>query len=584
MNQLEMWDSLNAVALYKLFYKFSFHIVPESTTILPDSTSNAPLDTTPDADVTTVASNTFTKGHVAPSIQGINMTESVATNTIGTPPNFVNIQNDESANNSEITLRAILAVDYVMCEIHWYFKSRVTGSHSATFLENVLQLDETNVTLEDTASGRSVGFSILVTDYTWGQFGGPVDPRDNISLPTYPTTVYLPNAVRLQPVFAPLQTLKPTLICPLIKLASSEYNISESLSGLYVAELGTQFDRKTYDTEVTGVNTVTYSICKNTYISVTDRYVRNTTKYPTSESSVTPQGVLSVVCSCISIICAILTLITYALFSELRTQPGINNMFLCVYLIFAQTLFTFAAPQEDSVPEWACSLIGALVHFFWLMVVFAMNVCCYHMVMVFIRQRVNRTQIESRLVKTVLYNIYCVVLSLVFVSINIVVAVVETDNEENGYGVGLCYISQTKMVGYVFALPLGVVLVVNLVYFITVIVKISRSPTVNSSRKKDRNYFKIYAKLSSVTGLSWIFGFLFEFTDQTVFEYFFIILNAGIGVLIFFSFVCNKRIYNLYKGKISKTVSKTDTSTDRSVKTKETIFNSVSERTPERKE
>uniref|UniRef100_A0A2C9M1P0 Uncharacterized protein n=1 Tax=Biomphalaria glabrata TaxID=6526 RepID=A0A2C9M1P0_BIOGL len=46
--------------------------------------------------------------------------------------------------------------------------------------------------------------------------------------------------------------------------------------------------------------------------------------------------IVSVACSSASILCLVLTLMTYVLFSELRTEAGLNNMFLSSSLLLAQ--------------------------------------------------------------------------------------------------------------------------------------------------------------------------------------------------------------------------------------------------------
>ncbi|KAI8794840.1 adhesion G protein-coupled receptor E4P, partial [Biomphalaria glabrata] len=46
--------------------------------------------------------------------------------------------------------------------------------------------------------------------------------------------------------------------------------------------------------------------------------------------------IVSIACSSASILCLVLTLMTYVLFSELRTEAGLNNMFLSSSLLLAQ--------------------------------------------------------------------------------------------------------------------------------------------------------------------------------------------------------------------------------------------------------
>ena len=271
-----------------------------------------------------------------------------------------------------------------------------------------------------------------------------------------------------------------------------------------------------------------------------------------TDDSVSAQGTMSLVCACISIVCLVLTLVTYALFQELRTQPGINTIALVICLLVAQYLFQFGSDHSDSLSDWGCQTIGVLIHFLWLMVMFWMNICSIHMFLVFIT--IDKiTPPKNSLKQTFLYTTYTVIAPIIFVIINIVVSVRRSDIEGMGYGDEICYITEYWMIGYVFALPVGIIVVVDMSLFLAVVIKMWRMPTANSETKHTRKGFAIYAKLSTLTGITWVFGFAYVFTDFTTLEYIFIMFNASQGVFIFLAFVCNKRILNLYKGLIKQT-------------------------------
>lgn len=48
----------------------------------------------------------------------------------------------------------------------------------------------------------------------------------------------------------------------------------------------------------------------------------------------------------------------------------------------------------------------------------------------------------------------------------------------------------------------------------------------------------IYIKITCITGITWIFGFVYQWTLIDVLSYIFIILNASQGMFIFLSFGC----------------------------------------------
>ena len=59
-------------------------------------------------------------------------------------------------------------------------------------------------------------------------------------------------------------------------------------------------------------------------------------------------------------------------------------------------------------------------------------------------------------------------------------------------------------------------------------------------------------KMSTLTGVGWIFGFLGILTNVEVFEYLFIVANATQGLFLMVSFVCNRRVLMLFENLIAK--------------------------------
>lgn len=48
----------------------------------------------------------------------------------------------------------------------------------------------------------------------------------------------------------------------------------------------------------------------------------------------------------------------------------------------------------------------------------------------------------------------------------------------------------------------------------------------------------IYIKITCITGITWIFGFVYQWTLIDLLSYIFIFLNASQGLFIFLSFGC----------------------------------------------
>lgn len=259
------------------------------------------------------------------------------------------------------------------------------------------------------------------------------------------------------------------------------------------------------------------------------------------------ETILSIVCSAISILSLCFTFFIFCFFSKLRQSiPGKNNMSLIFTLLCAQSMYLIGSfgGFEKSSPE--CAIFGLLVHFSWLVALFWMNICTYHMFRVLVRTKVISTTSGNQ--KIVVYHVYALIMAAICVSINIALSHNAYDNI--GYGGNACYISSQDMIIFTFIIPTGIIVLSNIFMFIFVIFKIKRTPVVQKSVQNERNDIIIFAKLSSITGATWTFGFLYIWTDLTVMSYLFILMNASQGVFIMFAFVINKRVLDLCKGQV----------------------------------
>ena len=251
-----------------------------------------------------------------------------------------------------------------------------------------------------------------------------------------------------------------------------------------------------------------------------------------------PKHIISLVCVCFSILCLLVTIVTYGRFSSLQSQPGINNMILSVFLLFAQSFYQFGSGQ-NSVSDWACSMIGGICHFLWLSVMFAMNSYC-----IFKKHYLISPKYEMK--QTVRNIIYVTCSSLLFVFVNLITSLVVSNGQNSGYGGRLCYLSSPIMQLITFVIPSALTLLVNGAMFSYVVNEIRKVGSSTTMLNKKRNYLRIYVRLSALTGLTWTFGFLQIVLKVEILELIFIILNASQGVFIMVAFVLNKRVLSLY--------------------------------------
>ena len=76
-------------------------------------------------------------------------------------------------------------------------------------------------------------------------------------------------------------------------------------------------------------------ICRETFMDAVENTLIKSIYKENAVYQADAEGIVSLTLSCISVFCLLLTLMTFMLFPALRTQPGLNNMFLSLFFIGA---------------------------------------------------------------------------------------------------------------------------------------------------------------------------------------------------------------------------------------------------------
>uniref|UniRef100_A0A2C9LWY4 G-protein coupled receptors family 2 profile 2 domain-containing protein n=1 Tax=Biomphalaria glabrata TaxID=6526 RepID=A0A2C9LWY4_BIOGL len=257
-------------------------------------------------------------------------------------------------------------------------------------------------------------------------------------------------------------------------------------------------------------------------------------------------NILTYACMGASELCLLLTLVTYLAFPELRTVPGINNMFLSLSLLLAQLALILASNSYG--PSTLCTCIGIVTHFLWLWHFTWSFLCSLHMFRVF------TAKIPSHVTKD--DNFWLRLLKLTSVSllgpVLIVTAVVVysyVTSKTIGYGQYLCYLDSSSSIGVSVVAPVCLVSFCNLIFLAITIASIHQVNALLTfvSVKIDQYHnLVLYVKLSSVTGAFWIVTIVAEVGDIDVLRILAILFNGLQGVSIFISYICNPRVYHLY--------------------------------------
>ena len=162
------------------------------------------------------------------------------------------------------------------------------------------------------------------------------------------------------------------------------------------------------------------------------------------------------VCSCISIVCLIITTVTYVLFETLRTTPGKISLCLCFFLLIAQVLQQFTIDLIEYTTT--CIVFDVLIHFSWSVTLCLMCISSFNLFRCF-----SPSNIRSDLQQSVgVYAVFVVVMSTLLVMANVTHSLVHEGNF--GYGIGICYISSRLGLLVTFVSPVGVIILMNMCF------------------------------------------------------------------------------------------------------------------------
>ena len=328
------------------------------------------------------------------------------------------------------------------------------------------------------------------------------------------------------------------IICKRINIPTSEYNISNNDLILMTGE--------TLSLPDAYIITIDYiSLCFDDYIAKADQMRRQHTENETKMERITV--ILSFVCSLVSIVCLCITIVTYILFVEMRTIPGKINVSLCATLLVAQLFqqFTIDLTQYKAF----CFAFGVIIHYTWAATILWMNIASFNLFRCFSQNNMSRAPGDLN-PSLLLYSVYVYGVSLFLIGANVLYSFLVTKGNDFGYGTKLCYVSSTVGLLATFVAPAAIVVLANGCFLLITIWRVSKVPKMKRAQMRDRNNILIYLKMSTLTGVCWLFGFLRILSSSDVFEVLFILANASQGLLVMVSFVCNQRVLAFYRRRI----------------------------------
>ena len=295
-------------------------------------------------------------------------------------------------------------------------------------------------------------------------------------------------------------------------------------------------------------------ICSN--YSQNGTFLQNVTRfyysYPPAFSILTYVG-----CS-LSVIGCVVVLFTYSLFKELRSLPGQILMNLasailatCLFLLVGIPIISLAEKDE------LCEATAILLHWLMLSQFSWMSIMSFELARTLFRASRLR-QVEHNSTKKKIFLLYLLIGWGIPTAITIISVIVNYTTDLIGYGEdGFCWISHMDSFYAVFVAPVVLSIIFNGITFTVTVSLLFKASRAQAKLNKEQSisYFRVYLSVFSITGLTWVFGFIAIVVRDDWAWYTFIVLTSTQGFVICLAFILTQKVGSLYKGFFTPSVS-----------------------------
>lgn len=249
-----------------------------------------------------------------------------------------------------------------------------------------------------------------------------------------------------------------------------------------------------------------------------------------------------------SITFLLIVLVTYYIFSELQTIPGIHLVNLSFSLLLSHLLWLLVIVLDTS--KASCTVLAVSLHYFFLVSFAWMSIIAYDTWRAFSYKHWHQSrgiwhQMRARVMRH---------MAVGWLPALIFVVTCTALDQSNVFSIGYggktgCWISNRVANLCVFTTPVALSMLFNIVYFLRTIKAIRETNRQNrnlTEQTQKRRDFPIFARIAALMGFSWLFGFLAMLISKYLW-YPFTILTTLQGVYIATAFVfAAPRVRKLY--------------------------------------
>ena len=292
----------------------------------------------------------------------------------------------------------------------------------------------------------------------------------------------------------------------------------------------------------------------------------NKSNNETTSSGSKHLGLVTIICSSLSIVALIVRLVLHCLVPSLDKVASGMQACLAVALLLAMTGFLLH-PFMVEFPV-VCYTVAVFIHWAFLsaftwMTMIAIDICRM------LRSSLKLIFIGSRHISFIVYQLVAWGLPALIITVSVALDFTEVTDLlwRPFYGKQICWISNRYALLLYFAVPAAVEFFISFIMFIICLLILRRTQSdsdVSQHNLKER--LSVHVKLIVLTGLTWVFGFLAVPLGVHALWYIFTILNASQGFFLLITFLSGSNVrenlcdkYGFF-GSRSREQSKTNTS------------------------
>ena len=256
----------------------------------------------------------------------------------------------------------------------------------------------------------------------------------------------------------------------------------------------------------------------------------------------------------LSILGTVAVLVTYFIFTELHTFPGLVLINLCMTFLATDLIFITGGPTVSHFPlKELCTTLAITLHFFYLAQFSWMSIFSCEMLRNF--YQASQFANDTRKAKKRFFAIYLMIgwlpplgISIITISLNFSVEGLVLYGVNREGNIDKCWINDYNSFLVSFLTPLVLSLTCNLVMLVVTTILLFRAYRDQSKVEKSNNgtIFRVWLAVFSITGLTWVFGFMALFRFTSWMWYPFVIFNSTHGFGVFLAFIVTKKVFNMY--------------------------------------